>query len=231
MAKPWKLSGRPDLGCYYEVCSTCDNRCLRSLSPPKFKARDYKKKIDEYKNEVEQMLDNGYIGTRIFNELRDMGYEASLSTVHRYISEIRGEDEIKSKITTRIETPPGKQMQYDWKEWLLPCDGKSLKIYIHEIILSYSRKKYCTYSVSITTKDVIRAIHEAIDFFGGIAPELVIDNPKQMIITHERTGVIRYNDEFLRFCGLYGIEPNPCQNYRARTKELVSYYTSCKLLT
>jgi len=29
---------------------------------------------------------------------------------------------------------------------------------------------------------------------------------------------VRYNDQFLKFCGLYGIEPEACQNYRARTK-------------
>jgi hypothetical protein len=44
---------------------------------------------------------------------------------------------------------------------------------------------------------------------------------------------VRYNDEFLRFCGLYGIQPNPCRNYRARTKgkaERPFYYLQEHLL-
>jgi transposase len=206
---------------------------LRSPGPPYFKARQYEKMLDKYKDNVEEMLEKRYIGTRIYSELTGIGYKGSLSTVHRYINEAKREDEISEKITTRFETAPGKQMQYDWKPWDLPVDGKALRAYIHEVILSYSRKKYYTYSLSITTSDVIRAIEEAVHFFGGIAPELVIDNPKQMVITHERNGIVRYNDEFLRFCGLYGIEPNPCQNYRARTKgkaERPFYYIQEHLL-
>jgi hypothetical protein len=74
-------------------------------------------------------------------------------------------------------------------------DGKDVKIYLHEVVLSYSRKKYYTYSLSITTSDVIRAITEAIEFFGGVAVELVIDNPRQMVITHDRDGIVRYDEE------------------------------------
>jgi len=34
-----------------------------------------------------------------------------------------------------VETGPGEQMQYDWKEWFLPVDGERIKIYLHEVIL------------------------------------------------------------------------------------------------
>jgi len=206
---------------------------LRSHEPPQFKARRYEKMLNEYEDKVREMLEKRFIGTRIYSELTGMGYEGSLSTVHRYIREAKKEEEISKKITTRFETAPGRQMQYDWKEWDLPVDGKTLRVYIHEVVLSYSRKKYYVYSLSIKTSDVIRAIEGAIHFFGGVAPELVIDNPKQMVITHERGGIVRYNDEFLRFCGLYGIDPNPCQNYRARTKgkaERPFYYLQEHLL-
>ncbi len=191
---------------------------LRSSEPPRFKARPYEKILNEYEDKVQEMLKMRYIGTRIFSELSKIGYTGSLATVHRYLREVKMQDEISERVTTRIETAPGKQMQYDWTEWQLLVDGKALRVYIHEVVLSYSRKKYYTYSLSITTSDVIRAIDRTIHYFGGVPEEIVIDNPKQMIIIHERNGVVRYNDEFLRFCGLYGIEPNPCQNYRARTK-------------
>ena len=206
---------------------------LRSPDPPQFKARQYEKMLNEYEDKVNEMLEKRYIGTRICSELIGVGYKGSLSTVHRYIREAKREEEISKRITTRFETVPGKQMQYDWKEWDLPVDGKTLRVYIHEVVLSYSRKKYYAYSLSIKTSDVIRAIEEAIHFFGGVVSELVIDNPKQMVITHEKNGIVRYNDEFLRFCGMYGIDPNPCQNYRARTKgkaERPFYYIQEHLL-
>lgn len=206
---------------------------IRSSDPPKFKGRDYEKLLDRYENRIEKMLEDGYIGTRIYEELLKEGYRGSLSTVHRYLAEINEAKERSEKVTTRVETAPGHQMQYDWKEWRLPVGGRDLKIYVHELVLSFSRKKFYTYSLSITTCDVIRAIVSGISFFGGIALELVIDNPKQMVITHRRDGIVRYNEEFLRFCGLYGIEPSPCRTYRARTKGKVErpfYYLQEHLL-
>jgi len=179
------------------------------------------------------MLAKGYIGTRIYNELVDKGYQGSLASVHRYLRAIKEDDRTAKLATTRVETGPGQQMQYDWKEWTLLVGGKPVKIYLHEVVLSFSRMKFYTFSLSITTADVIRVLVEAIDFFGGYALELVIDNGKQMVITHQQDGIVRYNDEFLRFCGLYGIEPSACANYRARTKGKVErpfYYVQEHLL-
>lgn len=206
---------------------------LRSTEPPCFKARAYEKLLDGYEGKVKGMLEKEYIGTRIYTELQELGYKGSLSTVHRYLSGIKDSEEIKALATTRVETAPGKQMQYDWKEWELPIDGKTVKIYIHEVILSYSRKKYYASSLSIGTADIIRAIVRAAEFFRGLTEEVVIDNPKQMVITHKKSGTVRYNDEFLRFCGIYGLQPNACQNYRARTKGKVEkpfYYLQEHLL-
>ncbi|MBI4681136.1 MAG: IS21 family transposase [Nitrospirae bacterium] len=206
---------------------------LRSSEPPEFKARQYKRLLDQHEDMVKEMLEKDCIGTRIYNEIYQLGYTGSLSTVHRYISGIKKTEQISKLATTRVETAAGKQFQYDWKEWDLPINGHVVKIYIHEVILSYSRKKYYVSSLSIATGDIIRAIAGAIKYFGGLAEELVIDNPKQMVITHNKNGTVRYNDEFLRFCGMYGLQPNPCRNYRARTKgkaERPFYYLQEHLL-
>jgi transposase len=206
---------------------------LKEAGPPQFRAREYVKELDKYLEEIKVMLAKGYIGTRIYNELVDKGYQGSLASVHRYLRAIKEDNRTAKLATTRLETGPGKQMQYDWKEWTLLVDGKPVKIYLHEVVLSYSRMKFYTFSLSITTADVVRVLVEAIDFFGGYALELVIDNGKQMVITHQKDGIVRYNDEFLRFCGLYGIEPYPCANYRARTKGKVErpfYYVQEHLL-
>ena len=206
---------------------------LRSPNPPCFKVPHHEKMLDGYKDQVEEMLERQYIGTRIHEELTEMGFGGSLSTVHRHIREIKKEAVIREKVTTRFETPPGRQIQYDWKEWQLPVAGRAVKIYLHEVVLGYSRKKHYSWSLSITASDIIRAIEAAILFFEGVASELLIDNPKQMVLVHDRNGVVRYTDEFLTFCGLYGIEPSPCQPYRARTKgkaERPFYYVQEHLL-
>jgi len=191
---------------------------LRSSDPPRFHAREYKKKCDGYLAVIKEMIREGFIGTRIHEELIAMGFTGSLSTVERVIQSIKEEKARKERITTRVETPPGRQMQYDWKEWKLSVGGRAITIYIHETILGFSRKKYYTFSLTITGADIIRAIHEGLVFYGGVPLELIMDNAKQMVITHERSGAVLYNEAFLRFMGLMGIDLNPCQNYRARTK-------------
>jgi len=191
---------------------------LRSADPPEFHAREYTKKSDPYIGEIKGMIKKGFIGTRIHEELVELGFTGSLSSVERIIHTIKKEKDRKDRVTTRVETPPGRQMQYDWKEWELPVNGKAIMIYVHEAILGFSRKKYYTFSLTITGPDIIRAIHEALVFYSGVPLELVMDNAKQMVITHERCGAVLYNDAFLRFMGLMGIDLNPCQNYRARTK-------------
>lgn len=206
---------------------------LRDTNPPYFKGREYEKQLERYREEIREMLDKGYIGTRIYNELIFKGYTGSLSSVHRFLRDLKKDDEALKSATTRVETDPGEQMQYDWKEWTLAVKGKPVKIYIHEVVLSCSRMKYYAFSLSITTADVIRALVDAIAFFGGYARELVMDNAKQMVITHQKDGIIRYNDEFLKFCGLYGIHPSACENYRPRTKgksERPFYYVQEQLL-
>ena len=88
---------------------------MRSTEPPIFKKRGYKRILDGFDSEVMEMLSKGYIGTRIYDELVELGYKGSLSTVHKYISRLKEEQEISRKVSTRVERGPGEQMQYDWK--------------------------------------------------------------------------------------------------------------------
>jgi hypothetical protein len=179
------------------------------------------------------MLEKRYIGTRIHEELKNKGYEGSLSAVHKYLHRLRMDEEVSQKATTRFETRPGQQMQYDWTPWTFTIAGHSIEVYFHDLVLGYSRKKHYSWSLRIGSQDVIRAIESGIRYFGGACSELVIDNPKQEVVRHKKNGVVRYTDEFLRFCGLYGITPNACRPYRARTKGKVErpfYYLKEHLL-
>jgi transposase len=125
----------------------------------------------------------------------------------------RGHKDQADKTAIHFETRPGQQMQYDWTEWLLP-----VKVYFHQAILSFSRYKFVTFSLDITTETIIRVLHRALVAFGGVPEEIVIDNPRQMVISHSPQGTIRYQDDFLAFLGFYTLKPDPCRPYRARNK-------------
>ena len=194
-------------------------RYLRQGGPPVYERRVERELVTMgFEERVKELLKDGHIGTVIYERVKGEGYKGSLSSIYRLINAIREDEMRKEKATSRFETGPGEQMQYDWKEWELLVGGKKLKVYIHQLVLGYSRKKYFTFSVSIKTTDVIRAIRDGLEYFGGVARELVIDNGKQMVIFHNKGGVVRFNEEFLKFCGLYGIEAKACKPYRARTK-------------
>jgi transposase len=208
-------------------------RYLRDPSPPVFKGRQHERALDAYEEEILGMMEDRYIGTRIYEELKAKGFEGSLSTLYRCRQRLRTEADIREKATTRFETAPGKQMQYDWTVWTLAVSGRPVTVYFHQVVLGYSRKKYYTWSLRIKTQDVMRAIEQGIVYFGGVPEELVIDNPKQEVVVHKKSGVVCYTDEFLRFCGVYGMEPNACVPYRARTKGKVErpfYYLEEHLL-
>ena len=208
-------------------------RYLRNLSPPVFKGRKHDRALDVYEKEILGMVENRYIGTRIYEELKAKGFGGSLSALYRYMQRLRTAAVIREKATTRFETAPGKQMQYDWTVWTLPVSGRPVTVYFHQVVLGYSRKKYYTWSLRIKTQDVMRSIERGIVYFGGVPEEVVIDNPKQEVAVHKKSGVVCYTDDYLRFCGMYGVEPNACRPYRARTKGKVErpfYYLEEHLL-
>lgn len=191
-------------------------RYWHSQSPPTYQRTGPGKMLDPFAPQIQEMVGKQFIGTRIFQELTDLGYTGSLTTLYRYLRQFQ--DEADHKATIHFETLPGKQMQYDWKEWSLPVAGQPLKIYFHQVILSYSRYKLVTFSLDVSTPSIIRILQQALNFFQGVPEEIVIDNPKQLVLSHDRQGVIRYQDDFLAFLGTYGLKPDPCQPYRARTK-------------
>jgi transposase len=191
-------------------------RYWKRQSPPQYQRVPAEKLLDSYSFQIKEMVGQQFIGTRIFQELTGMGYTGSLTTVYRYLRQFQ--DEVDNRATIHFETLPGKQMQYDWKEWSMPVGGRLLKIYFHQAILSFSRYKFVTFSLDVSTASIIRILRQALVFFQGVPEEIVIDNPKQLILLHDRQGVIRYQDNFLAFLGAYGLNPDPCQPYRARTK-------------
>lgn len=185
-------------------------------APPTYQRTPPGKMLDLFAPQIQEMIGKQFIGTRIFQELTGMGYTGSLTTLYRYLRQFH--DEAENRATIHFETSPGKQMQYDWKEWSMPVGGRRLKIYFHQAILSFSRYKFVTFSLDVSAASIIRILQQTLFFFQGVPEEIVIDNPKQLVLSHDRQGVIRYQEDFLAFLGTYGLKPDPCQPYRARTK-------------
>ena len=134
--------------------------------------------MDRYAEQIKDMVAQGFIGTRVFKELARLGYQGSLTTLYRCLRQFRERWEAAEKTTIHFGTPPGRQMQYDWKQWLVPVKGQPLKVYFHQAILSFSRYKFVTFSLDVSTPTIIRVLMQALAAFQGVPEEIVIDNPK-----------------------------------------------------
>lgn len=193
-------------------------RYLRRNDPPDYQRKPAAKLLDQHADQIKGMMAQGFIGTRIFPEPALPGYQGSLTSVYRCLRQFRERWEAAEKTAIHFETPPGRQMQYDWKQWLVPVKGQPLKVCFHQAILSFSRYKFVTFSLDVSTPTIIRVLMQAPAAFQGVPEEIIIDNPKQLLLSHDRRGTIRYQDDFSAFLGAYGLKPDPCRPYRARTK-------------
>lgn len=193
-------------------------RYLRRNDPPDYQRKPAAKLLDQHADQIKGMMAQGFIGTRIFPEPALPGYQGSLTSVYRCLRQLRERWEAAEKTAIHFETPPGRQMQYDWKQWLVPVKGQPLKVCFHQAILSFSRYKFVTFSLDVSTPTIIRVLMQAPAAFQGVPEEIIIDNPKQLLLSHDRRGTIRYQDDFSAFLGAYGLKPDPCRPYRARTK-------------
>lgn len=83
-------------------------RALASCEAPRYERRPMPTKVTPFKDHVERMYrEQDLIGTRIFAELKKLGYTGSLTTLYRYLRSL-GPKKL-AKVTCRFETGPGSR--------------------------------------------------------------------------------------------------------------------------
>ena len=184
---------------------------------PTYNRTRYPTKIDAYKDQITE-----WRCTRIFRELVKRGYDGSIGPVYRFLRKIDEDREglISSKATVRVETPPGDQAQFDWSEYQMDVAGQYRTVYCFAMILSASRKKSICFSLREDADAIYEAIQELFDDLGGVTLELLIDNPKALVIENnpKSQDEIRYNPYALLLAKHLGTELNACPCYWPRKK-------------
>lgn len=127
-------------------------RLIKFEEEPQYKKRKYSTKLDDHLEEIKIWYfdpEYNFIGTRIYRELKKLGYTGSISPVYRYLNTLK-DDKISSplKATKRIETPLGDQAQFDWVHYAMNIGGEKITVYCFSLILSASRKKGILFSKS-----------------------------------------------------------------------------------
>lgn len=83
----------------------------------------------------------------------------------------------------RFETPPGLQLQFDWKESIRMADrdGVLHEFNVFSATLGFSRRHVFIYSRTRTTDDLVRCMYMTIVKLGGIPSEWITDNMSALV--------------------------------------------------
>lgn len=150
---------------------------------------------------------------------REHGIKVSLRTVERAVAHLRREVLAQKLATVRFETAPGEQLQIDFGSLHVPVEGETRRIYLFVATLGYSRRTFVDLFLHERQSAWLRGLEGAFEHFGGTTRELLIDNAKALVHTHNlRTREVIFNERFSAFCRYWGVVPRACAPYRARTK-------------
>lgn len=173
-------------------------------------------KLDPYKPYLKARLGAFDLpATTLLREIKAQGYSGSMTILKDFVRQVKGE-QVRA-VTERFETLPARQAQVDWGECgLVWEDGWWKKLYVLVLVLGYSRMLFARFTTSTKQPVFLSCLKEAFERL-GIPRELLIDNLKQAVEHHDRSGV-RFNRQFLDFCQHYGTLPVAAPPYWPRVK-------------
>jgi Integrase core domain len=151
--------------------------------------------------------------------LREYQLALNIRTIERAVKPFRQKLMIEAKATVRFETPPGKQMQIDFGSMTIKIGGEARKIYFFVATLGFSRRPYVQAFSHERQSAWFEGMEGSFHYFGGVPQQLLFDNPKPLVISHNPlTREIVFNERLHTFSRYWNFQPKACAPYRARTK-------------
>ncbi len=158
----------------------------------KSEIRNKPSRLDSYKAEIADKLKISRTTVRGVYEFVVKKYDianiGSYTNFLAYINKHNLRIGTKSQGHPRVETPPGKQAQVDWKEkiTLVSKYGEIFVINVFHIALSFSRFSYLELSIQMKRNDVNRCLINGFKTFGGVPEEVLFDNMSTVANTHAK---------------------------------------------
>lgn len=192
-------------------------RALKRGSAPKGQRGPRASKLDPFKPKVDALLAEGVRnGVVILREIQSLGYAGGRTVLTDYIRPKR--PLLRSRATVRFETEPGRQAQLDWGEIMTVIQGVETRVYFSAVTLGYARRFHAWGFDRLDAEHLYESVVRAFTYFGGATAELLIDNPKALVLSHRVGDTVAFNPRFLDLCAHYAVRPRACRPYRARTK-------------
>jgi transposase len=148
---------------------------------------------------------------RIYEELRDRGYDGSYDAVRRYA---RRSAKDRGQATAAAYVPlsfaPGEAYQFDWSHEIVMLDGVTATVKVAHVRLCHSRMMSVRAYPRETQEMVFDAHDRAFALFKGTCGRGIYDNMKTAVETVFIGKNRLYNRRFLQMCSHYLVEPVAC---------------------
>ncbi|GHV43789.1 hypothetical protein FACS1894187_26020 [Synergistales bacterium] len=132
---------------------------------------------------------------------------------------------MEEEATIRYETAPGRQMQIDFGEKRMLIGEEWVKVHLFTATLGYSRRQYVKAFASETQASWFEGTEEALRYFGGVPMEVLADNAKALVKSHNASsGELTLNERFKALGAYYGFQIKACMPRASRTKGKVERY-------
>lgn len=214
-AEHWKRGTiSTQLGVHYDVVV----RVLGSFGPKQGTPRPDARVLEAFVPFVDETLARHprLVATRIYDMVKQRGYDGSLRTLRRYVRDARPAP--RNEAFLRVETLPGEQAQVDWAHvGSLVILGSPRPLWAFVIVLAYSRAMWGELVLDMGIESLRRSLLRASAFFGGSPRKWLFDNAKTVVI--ERSGdAIRFHPALLDLAAQMHVQPALCAPRRPQEK-------------
>lgn len=162
--------------------------------------------------------------TRLFEMLRERGYQGTISQLRRVVKPLRP---ISREAFLRLSVLPGEQGQVDWACFGQVTIGRARRrLSCFVLTLSHSRAFYFEFFFDQSLENFLQGHVNAFADLGGVSRTLLYDNLKAAVI--ERHGdAVRFQPRLLELCGHYHFAARPCNpgrgNEKGRVERTIRY--------
>src|ERR1700675_30160 len=148
---------------------------------------------------------------RIFEELRERGYDGGYDAVRRYArrwAKERGQSTAAAYVP--LSFAPGEAYQFDWSHEVVLLSGVTVIVKAAHVRLCHSRMFFVRVYPRETQEMVFDAHDRAFALFKGACQRGIYDNMKTAVETIFVGKQRLYNRRFLQMCSHYLVEPVAC---------------------
>ena len=147
---------------------------------------------------------------RMFEELRERGYEGGYDAVRRYARAWQRERARVGDAYVPLSFAPGEAYQFDWSHEVVLINGTTVTVKVAHVRLCHSRMLFVRAYPRETQEMVFDAHDRAFAFFKGACTRGIYDNMKTAVDTIYVGRERAYNRRFLQMCSHYLVEPAAC---------------------